>query len=301
MSDHEQGSEEEEVVLQRRIDRRLEANAKSDFPWLRRIVGLAIIAAAFFYGWRMLNSQSAEIVKHRVQEVANQMPAPEPTPEPLATPPSVNPSKNGMTAPIATELADLQPAKLDGSTLNTIVECTKGAHAFRLLDLDKQTIADGSASLESLFKPVLVPQSGVAKRSVQLQNVRIRLKNGDELRLHAAPKTQSGQLHLKLFRVADDGLPEEFEFPDAIKDLKDQPLSDHAVTKFLQLSETPGRAIEVERHETWSFPEKAGAQVIWSNDQIYELQVFMRNKFMSCSHGVRAGVASMNCKCIDRK
>ncbi len=297
---HEQGSEEEDIVLQRRIDRRLEANAKSDYPWLRRIVGFAIIAAAFFYGWQMLNRQGVEVVKQREQEVANKTIAPE-TAGPSATPAAVNPSKNGMTASIATELADLPPAKLDGSTLNTISECTKGANAFRLLDFNKKAIADGDATLESVFKPVLKAQSGIAKRTVQLQNVRIRTKKGEELRLHAVPKTQSGQLYLKLFRVADDGLPEEAEFPDAIKNLRDQPLSDHAVTEFLQISETPGRAIEVERHESWSFTEKAGAQVIWSNDQIFQLQVFMRSKFMSCSHGVRAGSASMNCKCIVRK
>ena len=290
----------EEVVVQRRIDRRLEP--KRDYPWLRRIVGFAIIGAAFFYGWRTLNRQSAEIVKYHAQ---NQAMLPKTSPSPLkqlssqiGNDVSKTPNANGMTAPIATEYGVEVPAPLDGPTLNTISECTKGANPFRALDFDRESIARGNSTLESVFKPVF--NASTARRTVQLQNVRIRTKTGDELRLHGAPQTQNGRLYIKLFKVLDDGLPAEADFPDQIKDLKDQPLSDDAISRFLQLSETPGRALEVERHEAWSYPEKTGAQVIWSGDRIFELQAFMREKYLACSRGMRAGAPTITCKCVDR-
>lgn len=300
------GNDEEEIVLKRRIERRLEARSKWDMPWARRIVGAAIILAAFVYGWRTLNQQSKELIRARNEAKAREAQTANVVVGPSATPASAVPSEDGMTGPIGSDHEDTGPAKLDSATMTSISDCTKGANAFRLLDFNKKAIADGSSEIESVFKPVLVPQKDVAQRSVQLQNVRIRTKSGEELRLHATPQGESGRLYFKLFRVANDGLPESIEFPDSIKDLKDQPLSDQAITRFLMLSETPGRALEVERHESWTFPDrsgrgKSGAQVIWSGDRIFELQVYLNRKFLTCSRGTRAGSAVMSCKCVERK
>lgn len=298
-------SEGEDVVLVRRIDRRLEARAKSDRPWLRRIVGLLIIGAAFYYGWKILNRKSEEIIKFHAER-NRQLLSQEQTLEAVAAAtnretPAPASEKPG---PISTGPDLSLPVPLDAATVTTISECTKRVNAFRQIDLDPTKITNGEATIESIFSPVFNPDPARnatrSRRTVNLQNVRIRTKTGEELRLHAAPKTQTGRLYLKLFRVANDGLPEEIAFPAAIKDLDGQPLSETAVTRFLMLSENPGRALEVERHESWSYPEKAGAQVIWSGDRIYDMQVFMPDKFLACSRGDRAGQPTMNCKCVDR-
>lgn len=296
MSEDEIDRREEEVLV-RRIDRRLEP--KRDYPWLRRIIGFTIIASAFFFGWKSLNRQTDAILKYRAQNQALH-PQGTATPAPLKQDDTKKQNVSGMTAPIATEYGVDMPAPLDGPTLNTISECTKGANAFRNLNFDREKIASGDATLETVFTPVFVATKGQSKRTVQLQNVRIRTKTGEELRLHGSPQTQNGLLYLKLFKVLDDGLPAEADFPEAIKDLKDQPLSDYAISRFLLLSETPGRALEVERHEAWSYPEKAGAQVIWSGDRIFELQVFMRGKFLACSRGMKSNLPNISCKCVDR-
>lgn len=290
------GAEDEEVVLVRRIDKRLAAREK-DFPWVRRVLGFSVIALAFYLGWTMLNRKSEEILRIHAQQKKEEArrdanyaaahPSPSASSEPI-----LKPILNGR---------DLVPSvALDGPTVAAIAECTKGVNAFRQLDLDPAKAAKGEATLETVMAPAFIESRGSARRTVNLQNIRIRAKNGEEWRLHASPKTQNGQLYLKLFRVASDGLPEEIPFPDSLKDLSESKLSDEAVQRFLQESNRPGEAIEIERHEAWSYPEKAGAQVILSDGKIFDLQVFMRDRFLACNRGSKAGEATISCKCVER-
>lgn len=295
-------NEAEEVIV-RRIDRKLAAREKADYPWTRRFIGFAIILAAFYFGWKSLNRQSAEILRRKA-EMAAQKPPLSPLGEAPANQPGTSPSptqtaQDAAVSPLTLPAgAPLMSAPLDIATVNTISECTKGVNAFRQLDLRRKKSENGETTLESVFEPALDTGNDRAKRVVNLQNVRIRTKTGAEWRLHASPQSQTGELHLKLFRVANDGLPEEIPFPPAIKDLADAPLTDAAVTRFLTFSEN-GSPLEIERHEAWSYPGKAGAQVIWSDGQIFDIQVFMAEKFLACSRGVRSGKPTVNCKCVD--
>lgn len=285
---------EDGPVFVRRLDRRLAKAREGDRPWLRRAVGLLVIVIAFYVGWRMMDRETDEIIRH----VKTQYHRPsEPTGRVGGSDTSSTaPTPSVILKPAVESLPDLVP--LTGETLNQIADCTKGVNAFRRLALKTETTSP--ATLESVFFPVLVSEPGVARSTVNLQNVRMRSKNGEEWRLHAAPKTQDGKLHMKFFRVASDGLPEELPFPESLQDLADQPINEAAIARFLSLAATPGQAIEIERHEAWSFPETAGAQVIWSGSQIMDLQVFMKDRFLACARGSKAGEPQVICKCVDR-
>lgn len=308
--DPDHDSAEDEIIV-RRIDERLARRDQSDLPWLRRIVGASIIVGAFWYGWTELNRKSDEIVQRTKREAARKLIAVPEGKSAAGVFSGISPeSKLGQAVSTnvsanASEVSDLAPPLeskpsvfLSPESLTTISKCTKGVPAFRRMDLGGAT--SGGSSLESVFKPVLTTASGRARRSVQLQNLRIRTKAGEELRLHASPKTQKGELYLSLFRVAKDGLPEEIPFPPEIADLSGQKVDDAKIAKFLSLSELPGRALAIERHEAWSFPENVGLQIISSDDQIYDLQAFMPNRFLACSRGLSAGLATVNCKCVER-
>ncbi len=290
--------DENAPVFVRRLEKRLENARKGDRPWIRRIVGGLVILLTFYIGWRMLDAQREAIAAHLKKRAAQEARMNGGTGSVTSTTPS---------APVPTPAVILKPVventpvsvPLTAETLDQIAECTKGSNPFRQLHLKAD--AQNPATLESVFAPVLISErNGVARSSLNLQNVRMRVKGGEEWRLHAAPKTQNGALHMKLFRVAPDGLPEEIPFPPELADLADQPVNESAIARFLTLSVTPGQAIEIERHESWSFPEKAGAQVIWSGNQMFDLQVFMKEKFLACSRGAKAGEPQVICKCIDR-
>lgn len=292
------GSEAEEVVLLPRREQRLKAQNPKDYPWTRRFVGFAIIAAAFIFGWKSLNRRTEELVRQHARESWT-VSVPPASVDQTAIAGKPSDLKDSNSTGTKTHRS-LELAKLDPKTMTTISECTKGVNAFRQLDVGPVAAAGGQATLESVFAPVLKEVKGQARRVVALQNVRIRTKNGEEWRLHASPQTQGGQLFLKLFRVAQDGLPESVEFPEEIKDLAGARLTDEAVHRFLSQSEHPGQAIEIERHEAWSYPEKVGAQLILSDDQIFDIQVFMRDRFLACNRGIKAGMPTVTCQCVER-
>lgn len=282
------GDDVKEEVFVRRLEKRLEAMEKSDRPYLRKLIGFAIIGAAFYYGWTSLDRKSAEIVRLHKKQAQHQ----------VVQPPLQEPAKRDEKA-VPPAASDQHPiASLDEATLDIIGDCTKGTNAFRLLDLDKKKIVTGENTLESVFHPVF--EGSKARRKTQLQNIRIQAGKGEEWRLHASPQGSKGELTMKLFRVAGDGLPEEIPFPDDLKDLDGAQLTDAAATRFLQHASTPGQAIEVERHESWSFGERTGLQIIWSNNHIFDIQAFMRDKFLACNRGERAGEPLVSCKCINR-
>ena len=284
-------------VIVRRIDKRLAKRDQSDMPWLRRVVGLSIIVSAFWYGWTTMDRKSTELIqKTKREEALSRVSPTTDTSKPKASllPPNSKPKSSAETTPAVAAVF------LDSQSLTTISECTKGVKALGGLNLDSAVAASGAASLESVFRPVLDAKKNQGRRSVQLQNVRIRTKAGEEWRLHAAPKAQGGDLHMSLFRVTGDGLPEEIPFPPELADLKDQKINDLYLAKFLSLSETPGRALAVERHEAWSFSEKTRLQIIFGDDLIFDLQVFMSNRFLACSRGVRGDAPTVICKCVER-
>lgn len=284
---------DEVEILVRRIDKKLEEQNKGDLPWVRRIVGFLIIGAAFYFGWKMLDDRAQDLAKH------TKPPGLSPVGESPGTTKSDSILDQSSPA-MATleEVTPLAPAPLDAATVTMISECTKGVNAFRMLDLDREKTTKGEATLESIFQPVFLEKAGSVRRTKLLQNVRIRAKNGEEWRLHASPQKQNGALSLQLFRVANDGLPEKIQFPDELKDLENAPLTDEAVKRFLGEAQVPGRAIEIERHEAWSYPDRAGAQLIWSDDMIFDIQVFMRDRFLACNRGLKAGAPQVLCKCV---
>ncbi|MDZ4082297.1 MAG: hypothetical protein U1E10_05145 [Bdellovibrionales bacterium] len=284
----------EEVVLERRIERRLREMEASDRPWLRRIVGSLIIVGSVYIGWKLMGSR-IQYAKQEVARLKEQIPAPTPAPKP----------SDGLASPQATavapapELAELETggARLDADAATTISECTKGVEAFRLLNLDAGLIAQGTLTLEQTFAPVLKEERGRVKRTTSLENIRIRTRDGRELRLHITPRDQKGRLFAQLFQVAGDGLPEEVEFPTSLASLKTNPITNEMRLQFLQFADTPGVPIETERHESWSFADKSGVQLIVSNDFIFDMQVFTKDRFLAC---VRANGKSV-CKCIEKK
>lgn len=290
---------DEDVVLERRIDKRLRRIEETDMPWTRRVVGGAIIALALFLGWRMMVNRAAHEIE-RVAEEKGHHRLPEAT---SATDPATNQTAS-LQAEVATgnsaeKAVAVDLAVVDQATLETISECTKGDDAFRLLKTRPNDFSEAQpATLENAFAPIFDAKAQKTKRQLSLQNVKIMTATGEEWRLHAATETQKGKLGLKLFRVAGDGLPEEIDFPADLQDLKGATLTDEAVARFLKHANPPGEALEVERHEAWSFQKGAGAQVISVNGAILDLQVYAKGKFLACNREMKN--ASVLCKCIDR-
>lgn len=283
---------DDDVVIERRIDRRLRDLETSDRPWLRRFVGAMIIVASVYIGWKMMGYRVKEL-NEEVSRLKTQIPAPTPAPKPsevLSVPGAKSETSGLAEGATGGALVDVQAA-------TTISECTKGVDAFRYLKLDAEAIAKGTLTLEQTFSSVLKEERGRVKRTTTLENIRIRTRDGRELRLHITPRDQKGRLFAQLFQVADDGLPEEVEFPAALAQLKTNPISNESRLQFLQLSDPPGVPIETERHESWSFSDNSGVQLIVANDFIFDMQVFTKDRFLAC---VRANGKS-TCKCIDKK
>jgi hypothetical protein len=282
----------EDVVLERRIDRRLRDLETGDRPWLRRFVGVSIILASVYFGWKMMGSRIDQ-VREEVTRLKVQIPAPTPAPKPAVG--LVESQAKNLTP----GLSDLVSggALVDVQAATTISECTKGVDAFRLLNLDANAVSKGALTLEQTFSTVLKEERGRVKRTTTLENIRIRTRDGRELRLHITPRDQKGRLFAQLFQVADDGLPEEIDFPAALAELKTNPVSNQMRLQFLQLADPPGVPIETERHESWSFADKSGVQLIVANDFIFDMQVFTKDRFLACA---RANGRSV-CKCVDKK
>lgn len=292
-NDSENESENDhDVVIERRIDRRLRELETGDRPWLRRFVGAFIILASVYFGWEMMGSR-VDQVQEEVTRLKVQIPAPTPAPKPSV---GLAESQTKNSEPGLSDLAT-GGALIDVQTATTIAECTKGVDAFRLLNLDANAVSKGALTLEQTFSTVLKEERGRVKRTTTLENIRVRTRDGRELRLHITPRDQKGRLFAQLFQVADDGLPEEIDFPAALSDLKTEPISNQMRLQFLQLADPPGVPIETERHESWSFADKSGVQLIVANDFIFDIQVFTKDRFLACA---RANGKSV-CKCVDKK
>ncbi len=81
-NDSENESENDhDVVIERRIDRRLRELETGDRPWLRRFVGAFIILASVYFGWEMMGSR-VDQVQEEVTRLKVQIPAPTPAPKP---------------------------------------------------------------------------------------------------------------------------------------------------------------------------------------------------------------------------
>ncbi len=280
------GEDVEEVVLERRIERRLQEFESSDRPWTRRILGSLIILASGYAGWKMIGARTEE-AKVELARIKTQIPPPTAAQTGLE-------AKNSSTV-VSADVAS-GGAQVDVTAANIIAECTKGADAFRLLNLDANAIAQGTLTLEQAFSEVLKEDRGRVKRTTSLENIRIRTRDGRELRLHITPRDQKGRLFAQLFQVAKDGLPEEIDFPESLADLKTKPVSSELRERFLQLADPPGVPIETERHEAWSFADKSGVQLIAANGFIFDMQVFTEGRFLACA---RANGKSV-CKCVEK-
>lgn len=301
--DHEGGDDEfasEDLVYERRLERRLRRIQEADRPWLRRTVGVLIILITLFVGWRLIVARNQEIVElHRqsTREFVHEKMV----------------EKNGSDSKdVSSEKSDTVDgfeamqsieAFLDAPTVTTIAECTKGVDAFRLLNVSKESVAKGEATLDTVFAPVLQPKLAGAKRQVNLLNIRILDQSGKEIRLHVLPEGESGKLRTKLFGVDLDGLPDpEVRFSEEIEKLRGIPYSEEVERTFLKFGQRPGKLLETELHESFSYRDRSGLQIIRSNGRISELQVFANKKFLACTKRKSAinRDTTVDCKCLDR-
>lgn len=286
----------EDVVYERRLERRLRRIRENDRPWLRKVIGVLVILTSIFVGWRLIVARNQQIVEmHRQSQRDYQA---------QTSPGNLGPNPTGSVAEQEPPLESRSPeAYLDIPTANIISECTKGVDAFRLLNLSGEMLSKGEATLDSVFAPVLEAKSTGVKRQVNLLNIRIRDKSGAEVRMHAVPEGESGKLRTKLFGVDAEGLPDdEAKFSAEIEKFRDVAYTAAIEKEFLKLGESPGVLLETESHEVFTYRDRSGVQVIRSNGKIAELQVFAKQKFLACSKRLEANrhAATVECKCLDR-
>lgn len=282
------GDNEQEIVIERRADKRRRDLEAQDRPVLRRLIGFLILAATAYYALITVRSSW----KGRPVTLPPIVLAP-------VKAPSLNPMGGATQTPHAEVPVQSPAIPIDESALQTIANCTTGVDTLKTLDLK-------ATSLESVFAPIFDPQkvsSAIArKRTVTLQNLRIERPDGSEWRMHSVPEGASGDLRTKLFRVASDGLPEvlpDGALEQALKDPKDLNLfqdpvwSEEKVATFKSL----GSTLEDEVHEQWSFRDRIGAQTIRINSIITDLQFFMSGRFMACAQDLRT--RKVLCQCRD--
>lgn len=301
--DHEGGDDEfasEEVVYERRLERRLRRIHEGDRPWLRRAVGVSVILITLVVGWRLIVARNQEIVEmHRQSQLEFEQA------KMLEANGSDSKEVSSAKSEIAERVETLVPieAFLDGPAVTTIAECTKGVDAFRLLNLSKESVSKGEATLDSVFAPVLEPKLPGVKRQVNLLNIRILDVTGKEIRLHVVPDGESSKLRTKLFGVDSDGLPDpEVRLSEEIEKLRDIPYTVEVEKAFLKFGQSPGKLLETESHESFSYRDRSGVQIIRSNGRISELQVFANKKFLACTRRNSASGrdTAVDCKCLDR-
>lgn len=271
--------------LEKREMRRIQ-RLQADWPLLRRILGMLVIAGVLMYGWKSLD-QRAEQERKRLAELGllqNAQPTPLPGEDDWTKPPE--------------ELRDRLPEQvaelpLSNEVRQTISQCTQGDDAFRLLELKAELV-----TMESAWMPVLPLQTAQQKasrirRQLSLVNVSIR-RSGEEWRLQAAPEGERGVLKPKLFKVnSRDGLPELMAFPKGLQALEGVEMS----ASGLELFRSQGELVEEELHEKWSFASGAGVQVLRRNGLIYDLQAYPKGAFLACS---RRESGEVQCTCLPR-
>ena len=301
--DHEGGDDEfasEDVVYERRLERRLRRIHEGDRPWLRRTVGVLIILITLVVGWRLIVARNQEILElHR--QSRREFEQAKILEEKGSDSKEVSTSKSDQVDTVEA-MAPIE-AFLDAPAVTTIAECTKGVDAFRLLNLSKESVSKGEATLDTVFMPVLDPKLQGVKRQVNLLNIRILDINGKEIRLHVVPEGESSKLRTKLFGVDSEGLPDpEVRFSEEIEKLRDIPYTVEVEKTFLKFGQSPGKLLETESHESFSYRDRSGVQIIRSNGRISELQVFANKKFLACTRRKSASNrdTAVDCKCLDR-
>jgi hypothetical protein len=301
LSSNDQGngnddSGNEDVVFERRLEKRLRRIHEGDRPWLRRLAGISIILFTLVVGWRLTVSRNKEIAQsHRTSKHQSR-------PESKIESESGTHRKDAEGPALEARKVDLREAFLDAPAVSTIAECTKGIDAFRLLNLSVHDVAKGGATLDSVFAPALNPKSPGVKRQVNLINIRILDASGTEVRLHAIPEGESGKLRTKLFGADSEGLPDpDKKFSAEVEKFRDQPFSLVTERAFMEFAKNPGKLLETETHEVFSFRDRSGIQIIRSNGHIAELQLFAKQKFLACTTQIPfGGEAKVECKCLDR-
>lgn len=306
-NDDEVDGTTEEVVFERRLERRLRRIHEGDRPWLRRFIGVTIILISIFLSWRIVVSRNQQIVEmyHQSEREFQEQERRKKEQAGAQLDPALGPNPTGPSQDHATVPEDVVAVEafLDVPTANTISECTKGVDAFRLLNLSSDVLSKGEATLDSVFAPALEAKALGVKRQVNLLNIRIRDAAGVEVRMHAVPDGESGKLRTKLFGADAEGLPDdEAKFSTEIEKFRDIPYTAAIEKEFLKLGKHPGSLLETETHEVFTYRDRSGIQVIRSNGKIAELQVFAQKKFLACSKrtGKSRHAATVECKCLDR-
>lgn len=273
-----------EQAIERRAERRRRLMAQTDSPVLRRVVGGLIIVATIYYGLYGPRSYERGTTDKVTSKTIDQGRTGKPQP-PVFTLPGIGlktpaPAQSGAGEAPDNGRVNQKVSALNAETLATISDCTKGIDSFRLIDLKATT-------LDQVLAPVL-PK----KLQMELHNVRMQIATGREWRLHASPEGQAGGLRFKLFQVAAAGLPEPISFPPELSQLQNAPWSADAIEQFKKI----GKLIEEETHETYSFRDKTGIQLIRVNGAILDLQAFLGARFLACSRDRARGSTLCQCK-----
>lgn len=171
-------------------------------------------------------------------------------------------------------------AKLSDKVKDLILECTKGAKSFDVI----QSRSD-FGTLEDLVQKTI----DVTPGDLQFRNVHVKIK-GETLRLHIAPPEggEKGRPELKVFGVDSENLPVPRPLPDSLKNLDYKA----AVTEFKK----QGEPLVDESSEAFKLTDNSGATVTRRNGRVRELQVFMPEGALVC--GVPEKSDDPSCRCL---
>jgi hypothetical protein len=199
----------------------------------------------------------------------------------------MNDSGDGMRGGFLESSAHERPVVLSLSVRENIMKCVKGVAAFRGI-----TRTSDFATLDDLLKNAVEHSTHTSNERVRYHNVHIRTKDGELLRLRAAPpKTADGhsdvKLDVRIFAVDNENLPIPRELPKSLKGLS----VDQAIAEFRD----HGTVTLDEVSYSQELTDGAGASVIASNGLVRELQFYFDGKTLGCATDRSTNVS---CRCF---
>ncbi|MBX2987285.1 MAG: hypothetical protein KF802_05245 [Bdellovibrionaceae bacterium] len=160
-------------------------------------------------------------------------------------------------------------AKNESSFRKSVQECFKGQVSAR----DPKDLLRG------------LKRQGLVLNEVTVENWHVRRPNGQEERIMVVASDRenaNGRKEVRLFGVDDEGLPVPKPLPAA---KAFDPKED-----FIAALKKPGRLVFHQRQESHNGPEGLSASVEWVNEDVRDLQVFLKEKTLSCRDS--------DCRCL---
>lgn len=194
---------------------------------------------------------------------------------------------NGSNDRMRADFLESNAHELSLSVRENIMKCVKGAAAFRGI-----TRASDFATLDELLKSAVEHSAHMSSERVRYHNVHIRTKDGELLRLRAAPpKTADGRsdakLDVKIFAVDNENLPIPRELPKSLKGLS----VDQAIAEFRDHGTVTLDEVSYSKELT----DGAGASVTVVNGLVRELQFYFDGKTLGCATDSSINV---DCRCF---